>query len=95
MTIAVIQEAPTQVLVSLLVLNTLLSQRVRLCKVALPYDSFDASHEDHKSFMFLKAIAMNMTASERIISDKMFIVACGIKTDNHGDWEHVTKVECS
>ena len=39
--------------------------------------------------MFLKAIAMNMTASERIISGRMFIVACGIKTDNHGDWEHV------
>ena len=46
--------------------------------------------------MFLKAIAMNMTASERIISDRMFIVACAIKTDNHGgDWEYVTKVECS
>ena len=74
MTIAAIQEAPTQVLVSLLVLKTLLLQRVRLCKVALPYDSFDASHEDHKLFMFLKAIAMNMTASERIISERILLL---------------------
>ena len=74
MTIAVIQEAPTQVLVSLFVLKNLLSQTVRLCKVALPYDSFDASHEDHKSFMFLKAIAMNMTASERIISERILLL---------------------